>query len=83
MNSTSMMNEYLPIFFFFFFFLDVGDLGKYLLERKLVSSIQTPMNTNYLPQTSTRIPPGFNDQPQLIPNRVLQNSTGQRSPSTP
>lgn len=67
-----MMNE------FFFSVLDVGDLGKYLLERKLVSSIQMRTNMNYQP-TSVRIPPGFNDQTQVISNRVLQNST----PSTP
>ena len=77
-----MMSECFHFFFTCSSFSEVGDLGEYLLEEKLVTSIRMRANT-FHSQVSGRVPPGFSDMPQLIPNRVLQSSTGQRSPSTP
>lgn len=68
----------MKLFIFLFIYSEVGDLGKYLLEEKLVSSIA--MRANSQSQTFGRAPPGFPEIPQTISNRVLQSSIGQQSP---
>jgi len=71
------------IYIYIFFFVEVGDLGTFLFEQKLVSRIN--MRTTQPPQQSVgRIPPGFSAiQPPPTTTRLLQKPIVQQSPSSP